>query len=107
MILLHLGIGEGDIKTKSFFTLVELVSYLKKELSKYDCVFLATEDGEKGELLITEKLETLIFAISKGYFNLLWNSPQNFHLHQYETYEDAYSVALHMKEENKKCYNEK
>ena len=105
MIILHLGIGEGDIKTAKFFTLAQLVDYLKKEFSKSDCVWLATVDGEKAELLITEKIETLIYAISKNYFNLLWNSPQNFHLHQYETYEDAYSVALHMKEGNEKCYN--
>ena len=105
MIILHLGIGDGDIKTAKFFSLSQFVAYLEREFSKSNCIWLATDDGEKGELLITENLKTLIFAISKNYFNLLWNSPQNFHLHQYKTYEDAYSVALHMKEGNEKCYN--
>jgi len=105
MIILHLAIGEGDPQQKAFYTASDLAEHLK-ELKSFDCVWLATENGEKGELLITEKVDTLVNSVKNGYFNLTWNSPQHFFVQQYGTYEDAYSVALHMKEGNPKCYND-
>ena len=86
-----------------FYTTVELVKYLAKlRLKKH--VWLATENGEKGEIIITESIDTLISAVNAGVFNLLLNGSQPFFLQQYDTYEDAYAVALDMREGNPKCY---
>ena len=104
MIHLNLGIYNGDIDVIPFNTQAELCEYLK-ELDMFDCIWLATEEGEKGEILITENLQTLISAVENSHFNLLWNSPQNFHVQEYQTYEDAYKVALDMRETSPRCYN--
>ena len=86
-----------------FYTTVELVEHLSKlRLKKH--VWLATENGEKGEIIITESIDTLIRAVNSCVFNLLWNSPQPFFLQQYDSYEDAYAVALDMREGNPRCY---
>lgn len=104
MIHLNLGIYDGDVEVIKFNTQAELCEYLK-ELDRFDCIWLATEDGDKGEILITENLQTLISAVKNSHFNLLWNTPQNFFVQEYQTYEDAYKVALDMREPNPKCYN--
>ena len=104
MINLNLAIYQGDIAIIKFHTTNHLCEYLE-ELNSFDCIWLATENGEKGEILITENLQTLINAVKNSHFDLLWNSPQNFYLQEYQTYEDAYKVALDMREANPKCYN--
>lgn len=104
MIYLNLGIYNGDVEVIEFYTQHDLCDYLK-ELHTFNCIWLATEDGEKGEILITENLQTLISAVKNSHFNLLWNSPQNFFVQEYQTYEDAYKVALDMREGNPRCYN--
>jgi len=104
MVYLNLAIYEGEIEVIKFITLSELCEYLQ-ELERFDCIWLATEDGEKGEILITENVQTLINAVKNGHFNLLWNSPQNFFVQEYQSYEDAYKVALDMRETNPRCYN--
>ena len=104
MIILNLAIYDGDIQTIEFYTQKELLEYLF-ELHTFNCIWLATEDGANGEILITENVETLINAVRNNHFNLLWNSPQNFYVQEYQTYEDAYRVALNMRETNPKCYN--
>jgi hypothetical protein len=105
MIRLNLCIGRGDCKVIEFQLVADLCDYLK-ELDRFDCIWLATENGEDGEILITQSLNTLINAVKNSYFNLVWNSPQNFFVQEYQTYEDAYAVALSMKEPNPRCYNE-
>lgn len=104
MIKLNLAIFSGDVEVIDFFSIGELCQYLE-ELRRFDCVWLAADDGEKGEILITENITTLILAVKSGHFNLLWNSPQNFYVQEYQSYEDAYAVALDMREANPKCYD--
>jgi len=104
MIHLNLGIYSGEVDVIKFFTIHELCEFLE-ELHRFDCVWLATDDVKNKEILITENLQILISAVKSGFFNLLWNSPTNFFVHEYQTYEDAYRVALDMREGNKKCYN--
>jgi hypothetical protein len=104
MIHLHLGIYDGDVDVIKFFTQSDLCDYLK-ELACIDCIWLASDGNEKAEILITENLQTLIDSVKNNYFNLHWNSPQVFHVHEYQTYEDAYKVALDMREGNPKCYS--
>ena len=104
MIHLNLAIYDGEIQVIKFILQKDLIEYLQ-ELKRFDCIWLAADDGEKGEVLITENLDTLINAIKAGHFNLIWNSPTNFYVQEYQTYEDAYKVALDMREGNPKCYN--
>ena len=104
MIHLNLGIYDGDVEVIKFHTQTDLCEYLK-ELKSFNCIWLATEDCTKGEILITENVQTLINAVKNSHFNLLWNTPQDFYVQEYQTYEDAYAVALGMREDNPKCYN--
>ena len=104
MINLHLAIYDREIEVIKFFTIQELVEYLKG-LEKYDCIWLAAEDGGGEEVLITENLTTLINAVINSHFTLLWESPKDLYLQEYQTFEDAYAVALGMRETNPKCYN--
>lgn len=100
MIKLNLGIYEGDVIILKFHTISELCEYLE-ELDKFDCIWLATEDGGDGEILITENLKKLINAVKNSHFNI----DKDFFVQEYQTYEDAYRVALDMREINPKCYN--
>jgi len=103
MIELNLCIYGDDAEIIKFNTQTELCEYLK-ELYEFDCIWLATEDGINGEILITENVQTLVSAVKNSYFNLLWNTPQNFYVQEYQNYEDAYAVALDMREPNPRCY---
>ena len=102
MIELHYFEYE-KIEILRFYTTAELVKHLAK-LSSKKHVWLATEDGENGEIIITESIDTLISAVNAGVFNLLLNGSQPFFLQQYDSYEDAYAVALDMREGNPRCY---
>jgi len=104
MINLHLGIYDGDVAVIKFNTQTELSDYLQ-ELERFDCIWLATKDFEKGEILITENLQTLISSVENLHFDLLCDTPKDFFVQEYQTYEDAYKVALDMREGNPKCYN--
>jgi septum formation inhibitor-activating ATPase MinD len=105
MIKLNLAIYDGAVEVINFNTQNELCEYLQ-ELKMFDCIWLATDDGENGEILITENLQTLINAVKNSHFNLLCDSPQNFFVQEYQTYEDAYKVALDMRETNPRCYEQ-
>ncbi len=102
MIKINLGIGKGDCKEIEFETITDLCDYLK-ELDRFDCIWLATDDGEKGEILITESLSTLIHAVNWNHFHIL--DKNILFVQEYQTYEDAYKVALDMREPNPRCYN--
>ena len=102
MIKLNLCIGKGDCKEIPFETVFDMVEYLR-ELNRFDCIWLAADDGEKGEILITESLSALIQAVKWGHFNIL--DKNILFVQEYQTYEDAYAVALSMREPNPRCYN--
>ena len=104
MIHLHLAIGEGDSQEIKFFTGTDLADYLQ-ELKPFDCIWLATPEGEKGEILITESVDLLCESVRNGFFNLLWNSPQHFFVQEYQSFESAYAVALDMREGHEKHFD--
>ena len=52
MIKLHLAIYEGDIQEIDFITQEDLCDYIR-ELEMFNCIWLATNDCEKGEIIIT------------------------------------------------------
>lgn len=105
MIHLNLAIYEGDVEVLDFDNILLLCEYLQ-ELKSFDCIWLATDDGEKDEIVITENLDTLMNAVYGGHFPSLLHQESNFFVQEYQTYEDAYKVALDMREGNPKCYNQ-
>ena len=107
MIHLSLAIDKGDTALLRFVTVHELLEFVK-ELNVFDCVWVATTDNPKGEILITENIDILIDSISRGHFRFFEKSKsiskKYFYIQKYNTYEAAYKVALDMREENPKCY---
>ena len=82
--------------------LSSLIEYME-ELKQFNCIWLATTDGEFGEIIITENLTKLLLALAHDHWEL--KDGCNFYVQEYQTYEDAYKVALDMREGNPKCYN--
>lgn len=107
MIHLSLAIDEGDAVLLKFVTVHELMEYVK-ELKSFDSIWVATTDDPKGEILITENINILVDSIKRGHFDFFRKTNQAskkfFYIQQYNTYEDAYKVALDMREGNPKCY---
>ncbi len=61
-------------------------------------VWLFTKDGENGDIFITENLsmiETMYYYISFSF------KGGQYHLQHYDTYNEAYDVALEMKSESR------
>lgn len=106
MITLYLGIYEGDVQRFKFDNTNSLLEYLK-ELKRFDCIWLATNDVRQHdtcEIMITEKIDKIIAAIANNHWDMSNQRKYIFTVQEYQTYEDAYSVALSMKEYNPKCY---
>jgi len=100
----------SDIEELSFNTLKELTSFIyNTTLQQKDIVFVITfrlinDDCCKSPIFITED--------SSEFISLISHSPSfyeefvdTYFLQEYESYEDAYSVALDMREPNELCYN--
>ena len=104
MINLNLAIYEGDVKKIEFHTKENLCDYLK-ELKRFNCIWLATKSDLFGEILITENVDFIINSIKNDMIKLHLQKPVNFFVQEYQTYEDAYKVALDMREPNPNCYN--
>ncbi len=89
---------------------VMLEKNIKGNYKESDRVYLFTyndllkdSDGDP-EIIITEKIYFIADLFAKGeYFS--FDLLNVFYLQEYESYEDAYKVALDMKEPNKLCYN--
>jgi len=112
MITLHLGIYEGEVQRITFNSKKDLLDYLHDiKKSNFECIWLCSGEGDIGydEILITESIDTVELAINGLVFSLFEDELENknfdLHLHEYQTYEDAYKVALDMREPNPKCYN--
>ena len=101
MIKLNLAIYEGNIQVIDFNSKYELTEFiLVIKQSNFNCVWLATDDSSDGELIVTENIDTIIHYINNDLFDI----KKEIHLHEYQSYEDAYYVALDMREPNPKCY---
>lgn len=103
MINLQLAIYEGDAQLITFNNVTELIDYIK-ELKSFDFVWLVT-DRKTDEILITENIEQIIKCILFDFWDLSFDKDSDFYIQEYQSYEDAYEVALYMKEENPKCYS--
>jgi hypothetical protein len=99
MITLNIAIYDGEVMKLNFEDTTKLMEYI--ELLKYfDCVWLIAGGNE---ILVTESLKNAYEYIRNGFF-FLFGSEQVLHIHEYESYEDAYKVALDMREASPKCY---
>lgn len=102
MTTIHLAIHSGDPVEMHFENTKELNEFIC-ELVEFDCVWLVSDNKkpEISEILITESIQQIINCISNGFFGSLEN--EVLFIQEYPNYEDAYSVALMMRETNPKC----
>lgn len=97
---LFLTDDQGDPITKISRTIDGVIMDIR--LIQEDGVFIfGCDDHNKGEVIITESLDFLCDLLKKGFFN----QKSEFFIHRWDTFEDAYSEALSLKEENERCYN--
>lgn len=100
MITIHLAIYEGDVKELNFENKIDLIDYVK-QLIDFDCIWLGTNGDQENpifqEIVITENIFEIINFIKRIESDVLF-------IQEYQSYEDAYAVALDMREPNQKCY---
>lgn len=109
MITLHLGIGEGEVLEISFNNKIEIIDYINEIKERFfNRVWLLANGDEFGNIFITEKIELIILIIDLGIVDFngcIDLDCFNIHLHEYQSYEDAYKVATDMREGNPLAYN--
>ena len=66
-------------------------------------VWLVTNGCEHHEVFITDKWDIICTLLFDGYLSS--TKSKKVHIHHYDTWEDAYAVALSMREEKQNCYN--
>ena len=109
MIKLHYAelTNDSEIQIFEFPSIDALKWYLENDFTgneKIKRVFLFTWNGEKDDIFISEYSDMPFKAMN--YFNIdLGQKDDNFFLQEYYSFEDAYAVAMDMKEENKLCYD--
>ena len=79
----------------------KLADYITN-IPNIEFVWVATTEAPKGEIIITEDIHFIAECIVHRNLPL---DNFKFFLQRYNTYEDAYAVALMMREENPRCYN--
>jgi|LakMenEpi03Aug12_release.lakeMendotaPanAssembly.Ray.scaffolds.fasta_scaffold1190013_2 hypothetical protein len=111
---LHLAISDlsehKDIEQFEFSNIDELTHKILNhkglpEDRVYLCATHCADENETTEILITENYHTMqyfIFAVDELTYG---ENTLTVHVHMYESYEDAYAVALDMREANPLCYN--
>lgn len=97
----------NDVKENRFNTWSELVTYLKNEMDKKkdDRVYLYSYGGLENPIIVScnpfhilRHFMTIDTPFSAIGFN-------EHHIHEYQSYEDAYKVAKDMMEAHPLCYN--
>lgn len=99
-IQLNIGIGDGDVDEIYFEDTHELMSFIE-ELKSFDCVWLINGSDE---IFVSDDLQKCYEYIRNGFF-FLFSKERVLHIHEYESFESAYAVALMMKEDSAKCYD--
>ena len=102
---LHLAIGKGDVHKINFTEINELIEYVYDIYGyDFDCIWLLAFIGCRDEVIVSEDINIIGGLIED---NTTWIKDNNIYLYQYQSYEDAYKVALMIRETNPKCYNSK
>lgn len=105
MITLYIAIGkEESIPSIEFGNTNELIDYIEG-LKQFNCVWLCSGKSPNSEIVITEDVDVIISAINTDFWMVSLAKDCQLHIHEYPSYEDAYKVALDMREGNNKCYN--
>ena len=103
---------EDDIPCYKIKTDAELFAFIIAEYSE-DCVYLISINDKE---FINDNIFNIITFIGNNFSNVLMNiiekESANYEepiiqvfIQEYESYEEAYKVALSMKEDNKLCYS--
>lgn len=108
MIELNLFIGAGDPEKSYFENSKQLSEGIDLLKAHQNSIWLAVGGKyPKMEIIVTESVTVIQKALELHTFK--FNKDENgnypFFIQQYFSYEDAYSVALDMREPNPKCYN--
>ena len=98
----------GDIPCYEFKTIKELQSFIESVLYPFkmenDRVYLVVMEDE---VIITENALFVIELFERKFNSVYpYYEGQPIFIQEYPSYEDAYAVALDMKEENPLCYNQ-
>lgn len=102
MIKIHLAIYDNEIDLLTFENYEELIDYIEYLVS-FNCIWLMTSKGEYSEIIVTEKIDLIINSLVDE--ARIWKGSKEFYIQEYQSFEDAYAVALDMREGHKKCYN--
>ena len=99
-----------DIPKKEFNRIEHLFNYLLKELNEEKkCVYLLSffdTDQKKDLVFVSEYYDFILDILQNTHFSFDVTMAKDIHLQEYPTFEEAYAVALSMKEESPLCYNE-
>jgi hypothetical protein len=98
---------DGDIPMIEFNNIEEVIRYLDTVLPKYEnnIIYLITH---KNEIFISESISYILHMLDQIHicaFDWHGEDENSIYLHEYPSFEEAYLVALMMKEENKLCYS--
>lgn len=110
MIKLNIGIGEGDVDILTFENKDDLQSFIGS-LDFVDSVWLVSCNCDPMPCVFVH--EDVLYINTFVEHVLLGSTPDEecsdiemeLHLHQYDSYEDAFKVATDFFEENPLCYN--
>lgn len=91
---------EFDNNQDAILYLYDLVDYIEKEESD---IFLVSGKGCYGDTIVSENIRNIVDTC----LDLLTkhDMEEEIHVQEYKTFEDAYKVALDMREGHPKCLN--
>ena len=102
----YFSLGSDNSINLFFKSFEDLHNWFETKVSNsFDkkCVYLFVATGinklEEAEIFVTERFGLIADLLNKGYF-FGFDLESNFNLHEYDSFEDAYLVALEMKEGN-------
>jgi hypothetical protein len=105
MITLHFSkINSDEIKQSTFTKKSELISALSlKDHVVYLVYMERLKDGNDGEVFVSDNDDS-IYLVLDGFLREI-EPDCDISVHEYESYEEAYKVALDIKEVNELCYS--
>jgi hypothetical protein len=108
----HCPLSEGIENNYQFANMTELMlwieDYLESQFYDGQKVYLYTtqsEEDENNEIIVTERKLVLHDAFIEDYTSDASIRPKVYFVQEYPSFEDAYKVALSMKETSKVCYS--
>jgi hypothetical protein len=110
---LDLDTSKEDIPVFEFNTkqrlLDKIIRILSNSASKKDCVFIVGLENESilgSEVIVTDNAETIQnFIVGRFYHNHIFNN-NSWYIHEYPSFEEAYKIALAIREGHRLCYTE-